>query len=76
LNDEKVVNSMLSETKAYTLLKGYRGESPRDIEAVMDVVKRAARLVTDFPEITEMDINPVFAYEKGLSALDIKITIS
>lgn len=76
LNDEQVVNTMLSETKAYTLLKGYRGESPRDIEAVMDVVKRAARLVTDFPEITEMDINPVFAYENGVSALDIKITIS
>lgn len=76
LNDEKIVNTMLSETKAFTLLKGYRGESPRDIEAVMDVVKRAARLVTDFPEITEMDINPVFAYENGVSALDIKITIS
>lgn len=76
LNDEKIVNAMLSETKAYTLLKGYRGESPRDIEAVMDVVKRAARLVSDFPEITEMDINPVFAYENGVSALDIKITIS
>jgi acetyltransferase len=76
LNDENTVNQMLAETKAYTLLKGYRGESPRDMEAVMDVVRRAARLVTDFPEITEMDINPVFAYENGVSALDIKITIS
>lgn len=76
LNDEKTIGNMLAETKAFTLLKGYRGEAPRDIEAVVDVVKRAAKLVTDFPEITEMDINPVFAYEKGVSALDIKITIS
>jgi acetyl coenzyme A synthetase (ADP forming)-like protein len=76
LDDEQVVDEMLAETKAYTLLQGYRGESPRDINAVKDVIKRAARLVSDFPEITEMDINPVFAYENGLSALDIKITIA
>lgn len=73
---EKEIEAMLAETKAYTLLKGYRGEAPRDMASVVDVIKRTARLVTDFPEITEMDINPVFAYEKGLSALDIKITIS
>jgi acetyltransferase len=76
LDDEKKIEEMLQETKAYTLLRGYRGEAPRDITALVDVIKRVARLVTDFPEITEMDINPVFAYEKSLSALDIKITIS
>jgi acetyltransferase len=35
-----------------------------------------AKLVTDFPEITEMDINPAFAYSQGISALDVKITVS
>lgn len=72
------IELMLRETKAYTLLRGYRGEKPRDIAAVVDVIRRVAALVTDFPEITELDINPVFAYEEGmgLSALDIKITIS
>nr|WP_034631407.1 acetate--CoA ligase [Desulfotruncus alcoholivorax] len=70
------VEKMLQETKAYTLLRGYRGEKPRDIAALTDVILRVAALVNDFPEITEMDINPVFAYENGLSALDIKITIS
>jgi len=76
LNDDRKIESMLAETKAYTLLKGYRGESPKDVAAVVDIIKRTARLVTDFPEITEMDINPLFVYEKGLSALDVKITIS
>ena len=76
LYDEQKIEEMITKTKAYTLLKGYRGESPRDVKAVVDVIKKVARLVVDFPEITEMDINPVFAYEKGLSALDIKITIS
>lgn len=70
------VLSMISETKAYTLLRGYRGEDPADINAIADIILRSAALVTDFPEIAEMDINPVFAYSRGASALDIKITIS
>jgi len=70
------IENMLRETKAYTLLRGYRGEKPRDMAALVDVIRRVAALVNDFPEIAEMDINPVFAYEDGLSALDIKITIS
>ncbi|OPZ72942.1 MAG: hypothetical protein BWY80_01030 [Firmicutes bacterium ADurb.Bin456] len=76
LADAGKIEEMLMETKAYTLLRGYRGESPRDLGAVVDVIRRTARLVKDFPEINEMDINPLFAYERGLSALDIKITIS
>ena len=72
----KEIDRMIAETKAYTLLRGYRGEKPADIRAVADVIARAARLVIDFPEITEMDINPLFAYNQGVSALDVKITIS
>ncbi|MFZ5649375.1 MAG: acetate--CoA ligase alpha subunit [Bacillota bacterium] len=68
--------AMITETKAYTLLRGYRGETPADINSVIDIILRAAALSTDFEEITEMDINPVFVYSKGSSALDIKITIS
>ncbi len=70
------MESMISETKASMLLRGFRGEQPADVEALIDVIGRVGQLVTDFPEITEMDINPIFAYEKGVSALDIKITIS
>ncbi|MDI6709330.1 MAG: acetate--CoA ligase family protein [Bacillota bacterium] len=70
------IETMIAETRAYTLLRGYRGEQPADLEALVDIVARVARLVTDFPEITEMDINPVFAYTSGARALDIKITIS
>lgn len=70
------IESMLTETKAYTLLRGYRGEKTADIKAIIDIIGRVAKLVTDFPEITEMDINPVFAYNQGASALDVKITVS
>ncbi|MBE3587186.1 MAG: acetate--CoA ligase family protein [Thermoanaerobacteraceae bacterium] len=70
------IENMLAETRAYTLLRGYRGEKPADLPALVDAIGRTARLVLDFPEINEIDINPVFAYNQGLSALDIKITIS
>lgn len=74
--NRREIENMLAETKAYTLLRGYRGEKPADIEAIITIIARVARLVTDFPEITEMDINPVLAYNQGACALDIKITIS
>jgi len=66
---------MISETKAYTLLKGYRGEKAADIDALADTILRTSRLVSDFDEITEMDINPVRVHTKGSTALDVKITI-
>jgi acetyl coenzyme A synthetase (ADP forming)-like protein len=70
--------AMIEETKAYTLLRGIRGESSSDIDSVVDVMLRVSQLVTDFPEITEMDINPLFVYEsgKGCLALDVKMTIN
>lgn len=70
------IKAMFQETKAYSLLRGYRGAPPADTGAVEDVVLRVARLVLDFPEITEIDMNPLIAYSDGVSVLDIKITIS
>lgn len=70
------IADMIAETKAYSLMKGYRGDNPVDILAVSEAIRRLAVLATDFPEITEIDINPVFAYEDGIAALDVKITLS
>ncbi len=69
------IDTMLGETKAYRLLKGIRGEKQADIPAVADVIARVARLVMDFPEINELDINPLFAYEESCCAVDIKIVL-
>ncbi len=70
-------SSMIIDTKAYTLLRGIRGEKPSDIESVEDVLLRISQLVIDFPEIDELDINPLLVYGKGKGslALDVKITI-
>lgn len=68
---------MIQDTKTYTLLRGVRGEPPSDLDEVEGVIQKIARLVTDFPEIVELDINPLLAFAKGegVSAVDIKITI-
>jgi acetate---CoA ligase (ADP-forming) len=75
LDTREAVEAMIAETKAYTLLKGYRGKKPADIDALTDSILRTARLVSDLQQITEMDINPIRVHTKGVTALDVKITI-
>ena len=75
LTNRQAVEEMIAETKAYTLLKGYRGKKPADMDALVEAMLRAARLAVDFPEITEMDINPLRVHHRGATALDVKITI-
>ncbi|NLY55309.1 MAG: CoA-binding protein [Firmicutes bacterium] len=69
------LQEMIRETKAYLLLKGIRGEKPGDVEAVVDTLARVAVLAREFPQINEIDINPLFVYEQGVSAVDVKITL-
>ncbi len=68
---------VIQETKTYALLRGVRGEPPSDIEQVELVLQKISRLVRDFPDIVELDINPLLAFAKGegVSAVDIKITV-
>jgi acetyltransferase len=71
---------MMRETKAYDLIQGIRGQEPGDFDAVVEVILRVAKLSEDFPEITDIDINPLFLYgatEKPgpLLAADVKVMI-
>lgn len=70
------IEGMIRETKAYNLVRGYRGQEGGDLAALVDTIARVAYLVTDFPEIADLDINPLFLYPRGLAALDVKITVS
>ncbi|MGV9200740.1 MAG: acetate--CoA ligase family protein, partial [Promethearchaeia archaeon] len=73
---EHDARNMLEQTKIFRLLQGVRGEPPSDIEAIVEVLQRLAQLVNDFPDIVELDINPLLSFVEGYSAVDIKITIS
>ncbi len=66
---------MVREVKAYKILQGVRGERPSDVNAVIDVILRVSQMVTDLEEILELDINPIFVYEKGCCAVDVKVIV-
>ncbi|MBS4008502.1 MAG: acetate--CoA ligase family protein [Clostridium sp.] len=70
------IEEMISETKVYSLIRGYRGSKPSNIGALVHILVQVAQLALDFPEITEIDLNPVIAYPDSALALDVKITIS
>ena len=72
---ENDAREMLQETKIYRLLQGVRGEPTSDIDGVIEVLLKLSQLVNDFPEIVEMDINPLLVFVDGINAVDIKITI-
>ncbi len=68
---------MLDEIRATALLAGVRGRPPADRAAMVDTLLRISQLVTDFPEIVEMDINPLMVYEagQGAIALDMRLVL-
>jgi len=69
---------LIRETKAYTLLRGVRGEPPCDINSVIDTILRVSYLMNTFDDILEMELNPTFVYKEGEGclAIDIRMTIS
>jgi acetyltransferase len=56
---------MIQTIKAYSILKGVRGSPPCDIDAIKDCVLRLSQMVTEHPEIAELDINPLIVYPQG-----------
>lgn len=67
--------AMWMELKAAPLLTGYRGQPPRDLDALATCACAVARIAADHPEIHEMDLNPVLAYERGCVIVDAKILV-
>jgi acetyl coenzyme A synthetase (ADP forming)-like protein len=68
-------DEMIREIRSYALLEGVRGEPPADHEAMVDALLRISQLVTDFPEIVELDINPLMVFEEGRGAMAIDMRL-
>jgi len=69
---------MVKGVKAHSLLEGARGTAPADVEAICQSLLRLSRLVTDFPRIAELDINPLLVWPagKGGAVADVRIKIN
>jgi len=66
---------MIREIKGYPLLKGYRGQPPADENAIIDTIMKTSKLLTDFPQISQLDLNPIFVYERGAKIVDARIIL-
>lgn len=66
---------MISEVKAYPLLKGYRGMPPADIDAIVKILLSTSKLVMEHDEIKELDLNPIMVYRKGAKTVDARIIL-
>jgi acetyl-CoA synthetase (ADP-forming) len=66
---------MITQLKAYPLLKGFRNTPPADIDALIDILEKTSRLVMENPEIKELDLNPVIVYQSGAKAVDTRIIL-
>ncbi|HWM50541.1 MAG TPA: acetate--CoA ligase family protein, partial [Thermoplasmata archaeon] len=69
---------MIESIRTYPMLRGVRGQPPRDVAALQDAILRLAALVADFDVIQEMDLNPVLALEegRGYRAVDARILLA
>ena len=72
---EEEAKDMISEIKAYPILRGYRGKPPVDIDIIAKILVNTSKLVTDHQEIKELDLNPIIVYESGAKTVDARIIL-
>jgi acetyltransferase len=73
--NQTLVRRMMEETKVYQLLKGYRNVPPANIKLLEELMVRFSQMLVDFPQLKEVDINPLFINEKEAFAFDARIVI-
>jgi len=70
------VDEMLRSLRSYRLLTGYRQSPPLDVAAFAELLHRVSAMVEDIPEITELDLNPVFVRQHGAIVADVRIRLT
>ena len=73
--NERLAKQMLESLQIYPLLKGWRGDAPKNIDKLVEVLIRMSYLAADYPEIKELDINPLIVNSKDVIALDARIVV-
>jgi acetyltransferase len=74
----QTASDMVRQLRAFPILAGIRGESPAAVDALVDTILAVTRLVTDLPEVAELDLNPVRVLEagRGCQVLDARISVA
>ena len=72
---ETDAREMIREIKAVKILDGVRGQAPRDIDALVEVMLAVSKMIDENPEISELDCNPTFVYDEGKGALVVDARI-
>ncbi|MGB9853404.1 MAG: acetate--CoA ligase alpha subunit [Candidatus Bathyarchaeales archaeon] len=73
--NQTLARRLMEETKVYQLLKGYRNMPPANIKLLEETLVRFSQMIIDFPQIREVDINPLLINEKEACVLDARIAI-
>ena len=71
-----LARELIDRTRVRRLLAGYRGRPPADLDAIADVLIAVAQMLADLPELAELDINPLWADDQGVVALDGRVRLS
>lgn len=74
--DQLEAGFLIKESKVFKLLNGFRGDSPYDISGISIIIQKLAILVENFPEISEIEINPVIVTHKEAWAVDAKVILN
>ncbi|MGB2693649.1 MAG: acetate--CoA ligase family protein [Dehalococcoidia bacterium] len=73
---ERDAAQMIRDIQGFPVLEGYRGHEPADLAALEELVVKLSAFVNERPEISELDLNPVFAYPTGAVAVDARIVLT
>ena len=72
---KSIAIDMINETKGKAVLSGARGSKGGDMDKLAEAISRISQLVSDFPEIKELDANPIMVYENGIKVVDARIIL-
>jgi acetyltransferase len=73
--NEREARQMIEALQTYPLLSGVRGQAGVDTAALVEIIQRVSQLVTDNPDIRELDINPLIALQQGAVAVDVRVLV-
>jgi acetyltransferase len=71
-----LARELVQRTRAWKLLQGYGGVPPANLDEICLALMKVSQMIVDIPEITELDINPLFADAQGVLALDVRIQVN